>query len=286
MKISIIVCARSSQFSAGLQKNVADTIGVDYEWVVVDNSRNEYTIFTAYNEGVKRAKGEVLCFMHDDILFHTQDWGRKVVAHLEDKSVGLIGAVGGHYFPNCPASWWSAECKSGQVIERVKRGGAYEKRASCWHNYRKKEQKTIEVVSVDGLFFCIPAYLFKDIAFDEVTYSGFHCYDADICMQIHRLGKKVEVAFDILIEHFSEGNMNYDFFLTKKVWYHKWKKDLPSVKGIELSQNDIEDRQKLVEVINEVTEQYHKALEIRKSKSYRLGKMLLKPFVFLKSIVK
>lgn len=73
--ISCIICSRSSKISEELEKNIVETIGCDYELVVIDNSRNEYSIFSAYNKGVKRAKGNVLCFMHDDILYRTSNWG-------------------------------------------------------------------------------------------------------------------------------------------------------------------------------------------------------------------
>ena len=65
--ISLIICSRTADISDELKQNIATTIGCEYELCVIDNSRNEYSIFTAYNEGVRRAKGDILCFMHDDI---------------------------------------------------------------------------------------------------------------------------------------------------------------------------------------------------------------------------
>ena len=70
--ISIVICSRKKDVSVELKKNIAETNGCEYEMVVIDNSRNKHNIFHAYNEGVSRAKGEILSFMHDDILFHSK----------------------------------------------------------------------------------------------------------------------------------------------------------------------------------------------------------------------
>ena len=76
--LSLIICSRTPRISEELEKNIAETIGCEYELVVIDNSKNKYSIFSAYNEGVRRSKGDVLCFMHDDILYKTNGWGTKV----------------------------------------------------------------------------------------------------------------------------------------------------------------------------------------------------------------
>ena len=74
--ISIVVCSRYPKIDVSLEKNIRDTIGdVQYEIVWIDNSHNQYSIFEAYNEGVSRSKGDYLCFMHEDIVYWSHDWG-------------------------------------------------------------------------------------------------------------------------------------------------------------------------------------------------------------------
>ena len=70
--ISIIICSRTQAISKDLSENVQNTVGCDHELVIIDNSENQYSIFEAYNLGIKQSKGEYLCFAHDDILFHTK----------------------------------------------------------------------------------------------------------------------------------------------------------------------------------------------------------------------
>lgn len=289
--ISFIICSRQPDIPQSLKDNIAETIGVEYELVIIDNSRNQYSIFQAYNEGVRRAKFAYLCFMHEDILYHTHDWGMKVVEHFKDDKVGLIGVAGGHYMPDCPASWWSTECRSGQVLQgQYNNNHEYFTKLLEWKRYKSGNISSIEVAIVDGLWFCLPKSLFKSLAFDVNTFTGFHCYDLDICMQVLNLGLDVRVAFDILIEHFSFGNLDYKLNKENKLFYKKWKNDLPVVKGIDLSDSEITDRKYFVEKQNELQEHiFYLTNEMNilaASKSYRLGKFLLNPFSFIRRSLK
>jgi len=88
--ISIIICSRTTSISDELIQNINQTIGIPFELVIIDNSNNFYSIFSAYNEGVKRSKYEVLCFMHDDIIFKTNDWGISVMHRFKSSNVILL----------------------------------------------------------------------------------------------------------------------------------------------------------------------------------------------------
>ena len=73
--ISLIICSTHSDISAELKQNIDTTIGYDHEYVVIDNSDNRHSIFSAYNEGIRRSKGDILVFMHQDIGYQTINWG-------------------------------------------------------------------------------------------------------------------------------------------------------------------------------------------------------------------
>jgi len=105
--ISIIVCHREEKLLMQFKKSVKDTIGVPFEYIIIDNKTNQFNIFQAYNIGIKKSKYEILCFSHEDIVFHTKNWGERVVEHFKQEKTGLIGVLGGNAFPNCPASWWN-----------------------------------------------------------------------------------------------------------------------------------------------------------------------------------
>jgi hypothetical protein len=72
-----------------LFSNINATKGCSYELIIVDNSEKKYTIFEAYNIGIK---GGFWCFIHDDINIHSKDWGNHMRQIFESNSqIGLIG---------------------------------------------------------------------------------------------------------------------------------------------------------------------------------------------------
>ena len=73
--ISLVICSSTPKLSKELIQNIESTIGFEHEYVVIDNSNNQHSIFSAYNEGVHQAKGDILCFMHQDIDFQSLNWG-------------------------------------------------------------------------------------------------------------------------------------------------------------------------------------------------------------------
>lgn len=267
--ISIIICSRTENISDTLQSNIATTIGCDYELVVIDNSKNQHSIFTAYNEGVRRSHGDILCFMHDDILHHTHGWGNIISKHFqEDPQIGIIGVAGSHFMAKCPMYWWSSPYISQYNLENdnglVKTNNTTE--------YFK--DNLAEVVVCDGLCLFIQKQSFDHILFDHNRFSGFHGYDMDICMQVITNGKKCCVTKSILVEHFwSEslfGNKKYMELLDKNllILYQKWENHLPLLRGIPLSETTITR-------LNNLCIQGYESKRIRRSKPYRLGLILL-----------
>jgi len=283
--ISIILCSRNAHITSELNNNIQNTIGVEYELIVVDNSKNKYSIFSAYNEGVKRAKFPFLCFMHDDILFHTSDWGRKVINHFQNTKVGLIGTMGSHFMPKTPIGWYQSRVTSGGGLQRVFKNGKYSVEKQMDLIYLK-DKLSIEGVVVDGLWFCIPKSMFSLVSFDELTFKGFHCYDLDICLQIRNAGFQVYIISDILIEHFSSGSFTTDWVKNTVLFFEKWKDQLPQVAGVELSSEEMTVRNDLVAetfIWMEAYIQCKTELEsVRRSKAYRIGKYVIMPFKYIR----
>ena len=284
--ISIIICSRKADIPQELKDNIAVTIGCEYELCVIDNSLNDYNIFSAYNEGVLRSKGDVLCFMHEDVVFRSEKWGKVVSGFFKNYAdAGLLGVIGGQFIPNTPSSYWEGGAGVGQIMQGfIGANGQYQTKL----NGVKSSIPFCEVVAVDGLWMCIPTRLFKEnvLKWDTDTFHGFHCYDMDICYQIVRANLKVMIARDILIEHISPGNTDSVYCKQSQILYDKWQKSLPLVRGREMTQQEIEERTKMVLYMrnyllmsNTLQERYDNVL---KSKAYRLGKVLLKPLRWLK----
>ncbi|MDQ6901426.1 MAG: glycosyltransferase family protein [Bacteroidota bacterium] len=229
--ISIIICHRNITSLEAIKESIKETIGVKYELIIIDNSQNKYSICSAYNEGVRRAKYDVMCFTHEDILFHTNNWGEKVIAHFADPQVGMIGVAGGMSQSGIPSAWWFNNyfAKSARNLLMKSPAKKQEKLYQYYSNPFNDSNKT-EVIIVDGLWFCVRKSLFNQISFDEKTFSGFHLYDADISMQANQHAKNY-VVFNIFIEHLWSGSISKEYYSDLLAFTNKWSGQLPIQTG-------------------------------------------------------
>lgn len=225
--ISIIICSRKKKIDPLLSKNIKESIGsIPYEIVWIDNSSNCYSIFSAYNRGVSLSKYDNLCFMHEDIVFHTTNWGQIVVDRLSDQKIGVVGVVGTLYIDNYTTSWISSGIIRGNLIQFNKKEG---KSTTFHHNEYSFLGEN--VISVDGLWMCMRKSIFANdnIRWDDKLYKGFHFYDMDICLQAISKGYVNLIAQDILIEHKSMGNKDSIYYENCILFHNKWDYFLPQL---------------------------------------------------------
>lgn len=219
--ISIIICSTKENISDTFLENINQTIGIDYEIIIIDNSKNEYSIFSAYNKGVSLSKFPCLCFIHQDVLFKTQDWGINVIEHLKDKQTGLIGVAGGKIMTRIPAHWWALGHGCKHLIQQYNN-----KKKSGLERTHPFDSNRQAVILLDGVFLGVRKELFSEIKFDEHL-SGFHGYDQDISVQSVMAGYTNYFITDILLEHLSEGNVNANYYKNLLSIYRKWNQSLP-----------------------------------------------------------
>ena len=219
--ISIIICSREKTISKTLQDNLHTTVGCEYELIVIDNQENKHSIFEAYNLGILKSKGDFLCFMHDDILIHTQDWGAIITKIFNtNEDYGLIGIAGSSQKTKTPSGWWDCDekYKSINVIQHYTDGKIIKEYLGFEHSDLN------EVVFLDGVFLALRKEI--NVFFDE-NLKGFHNYDFNISIETKKKNYKIGVTNKVLIEHFSIGNLN-DQWITSTIQIHKlYKAELP-----------------------------------------------------------
>ena len=281
--LSLIICSRTPRLSSELEKNIAETIGCEYELVIIDNSKNSYSIFSAYNEGVKRAQGSVLCFMHDDILYKTKDWGIIVEHILKDESIGIVGVIGSYVMTKDYGYW---DMMDPFVTGYVPCGDLPENNSNLCFD----EKSSNEVAIVDGMWFCMPKKIFSKVSFDVTTYHGYHFYDMDICMQSLMAGYKNVVIRDCIIQHNCHPNMDIHFAENMNVFFNKWNSKLPVFCGEALGMEEkkydrLYNRTKLFyQLLYKATRYEYNYLSVLNSRAYKLGVFLLKPIYWLKGV--
>jgi GT2 family glycosyltransferase len=218
--ISIIICGRAKEINSILFENIKTTIGVPFELIYIDNSKQVFDLFSAYNKGVMDAQYEHICFMHDDITYITANWGRLVIDKFSLSEIGAIGVAGTPYASYFPGTWWASTLVAQNIVQ--------ENKQMTIHYAGSKLNKTMEpVILLDGVWFCIRKSIFKQIQFDQVNYQGFHMYDMDISMQVFEKGYKLFCVYDILLEHKSIGDLNKNWIKNRIQFYKKWRNKLP-----------------------------------------------------------
>ena len=232
--ISIVICSRAKTIGAVLSENIKDTIGCEYELIVVDNSQNQYSIFKAYNLGIEKSKGDFLCFAHDDILFHTEGWGLLVLDVFEqNKKLGLLGIAGAKTKTKMPSAWW--DCPEADKLLYIKqhlRNGNIEdwKKGFINRNIEK-------VVVIDGVFMI--ARRNDKFSFHE-SFEGFHCYDLNISFEYIKLGYEIMVSNLILVEHFSLGKLDKNWYYPTLQMHKLYSNLLPLKVEKEIIEKEIE----------------------------------------------
>ncbi|MGZ5284050.1 MAG: glycosyltransferase [Kaistella sp.] len=200
--ISIIISSYQPEYFAALENNIAATVGVPYEIIKIDN-RGLMGVCRAYNTGAKQAKFENLLFIHEDILFHTHNWGEKLINHLQDPETGIIGVAGSDYVPMAPSGWYVKGHSYLHLLQNSKNRSQPELINAT---HRNKQS----VFALDGVFLAMQKAKFEAFRFDEEI-AGFHAYDLDISLRFAKKYKNYVIG-DILIEHFSNGNPDKAFF--------------------------------------------------------------------------
>lgn len=223
--LSIIVCSRNKTLPKEFTENINNTIGVDYEIIAIDNSDNEYSIFSAYNIGISKSNYSYLCLVHEDVLFHTNNWGSTIIAHLQDMRTGIIGIAGADLVTRVPAAWSTLISPSQNMIQTDLSGKKPTEFLIEPEGFNCSKRSSI---TLDGVFMCMRKELMKEISFDE-NIKGFHGYDYDITIQSIVLGYVNYVIYDIKLEHFSRGKTDITYFRNLIFIFKKWEKYLPLI---------------------------------------------------------
>lgn len=217
--LSIIVASnRDAHFNA-FEKSVANTVGLTFEIVRITELKNG--LADAYNQGAANARFENLCFVHDDVLFHTPGWGHHVIAHLQLKAVGLIGVAGGRCKALFGTSWrdgFNSDFRM-NMLDGVEAG----KRLQVDPGGVAMD----EVICLDGVFLCCTKTNWISGKLANDRFRGFHFYDLDFSLQMRKAGLANFVIYDVLIEHFSQGTKDEAFLNEFLVFQKKWGDVLP-----------------------------------------------------------
>jgi len=225
--VSVIICSRNPSEALSVRRNLLGTAKYpnSLEIIVLDNREKNEGLCAVYNQGVAKASGRVLAFMHEDVWMMENDWDVVLLKKFRElPEMQILGVAGAALLEPEPYALWSAAnipYTFGKVTHLNKKTEEF---FLAVYNERDGDQ---EAVVVDGLWFAARKTLFEKCRFDEQTFTKFHFYDLDICMQALEFGK-VYVTADIRVLHKSEGSFGEEWKDWSRIFVEKWKAKLPA----------------------------------------------------------
>jgi hypothetical protein len=214
--ISVLICSADNFLLEQIKSNIQRTIGIEHEILYIDNSIERKGICAVYNSLASRAKFPYLCFVHEDILFETNDWGAIIKdIFAKQDSVGVIGVAGSKYKSKALSGWFTGvkEFDCANIIHKY----SYGDELIC---LKPHEDSLIEeAVCIDGVFICCKRSVWAQLKFDEQQLPGFHFYDVDFSMRASR-HSTVIVTYQIQIVHITKGGDFGDRWVETAIRYH------------------------------------------------------------------
>lgn len=204
--ISIIISSYQPHYFSALANNIAETCGLPHEIIKIHNP-GLMGICEAYNKGAEKAKYEYLLFLHEDVLFHTENWGSKLIQHFNNPNCGLLGLAGSNYIPYFPWGWHVPDVKY-NYINIIQNDKTHLNSRKITLNVDYKPSK---VFALDGVFLAAEKNKFNQIQFSKHL-KGFHGYDTEISLRFAQKYLNYVIS-DIEVEHFSEGSTNKSWFV-------------------------------------------------------------------------
>jgi len=199
--LSVIICSKEERRFLNVSRVYQRLLaGIDYEIVCIENAKS---LTSGYNEGVRRAKNDLLVFSHDDIVILDRNFKDKLIKRLGQYDI--IGIAGTKKL--CDAKWTIAgpSYLFGQVIHLLRNEEKTSYQVEVYNNCRRVFDG---IQAMDGLFLATHRRVVEQIPFDEKNFDGFHMYDIDFTYRAYRAGLKLAVCSDIPILHFSRGNFS------------------------------------------------------------------------------
>lgn len=195
-RVSAIICSIRPAYFAAIKKQLKRQFAVhDFEVIGIHDAKS---LTEGYNRGAAQAKGDVLIFCHDDIDMVHDDFGARVLAHLQ--RFDMVGVAGSTKLVDADWGHAGAPHSLGQIIHQPPETQGYIYLAVGLHH-----DLHTNVAALDGVFIATHRAVWQAIQFDEKTFDGFHLYDIDFSFRAAAAGYKLAIPLDLLLIHFSTG---------------------------------------------------------------------------------
>lgn len=218
--ISIVISSHSTEKENDkLKQHIKNTIGIKNPEILLYENFNQYSLTEIYNIGLNKSSNDIVLFIHNDIIFNTNNWGKILLSKFTSEEYGIIG-VAGTTDLNSDGVWWGDNSKMIGTVNHKHNNKTFESKYS--NSYGKD---IINAIAIDGLFIATNKNKIQKSFIEE--FKGFHYYDISFCIENVLEGVKIGIISDIRITHNSIGITNEEFNNNKKQFVEKYKDNLP-----------------------------------------------------------
>jgi hypothetical protein len=196
VEIAVIICSIDADKYARVTRNLNERLaGQPHEIIGIHDARS---LAEGYNRGVRRSRGELLIFSHDDIEIVSPDLPA-ALSHAADE-LDVFGIVG---TSKVLSSYWPAAGHPylhGWISQPAPDG-----RTFYVGVFGVDGALSTKLQGLDGMFFAARRSVVERLPFDEETFDGFHGYDIDFSYAAHLAGFRVGTTAEIALIHASGG---------------------------------------------------------------------------------
>ncbi|MCL2589934.1 MAG: glycosyltransferase family protein [Betaproteobacteria bacterium] len=192
---SVVICSKDAlKFTHASECYEQLLANFPHEIIAIHDARS---LAEGYNRALRRARGDIVIFSHDDVLIIDPDFAQKISHRLRD--FDILGFAGTRRV--VADIWWRAGFPwlSGAVTH------IRDRKLNLNHWNPEPWPVVDDIQGIDGLCIMARREVAKEIGFDETTFDGFHLYDLDFSFSAWRAGKKLGVCCDIPVIHASWG---------------------------------------------------------------------------------
>lgn len=223
--IPVSFVTATTKDASALTRSIKDLCGEHADIIVIKNPDN---LSEAYDEGWKKARHDIVVFVHDDVqLRFPKNWYPELKKLIDDKSTGFLGVAGtrgllttGKWFEflgNPTHEHLLGSVTHGSVVD-----GKYEEHTNVYGDFG-------DAVVLDGCLLITTKRVLEDIGgFSKEIFGKFHFYDVATTLRAHMAGYR-NFVINLPIVHMSGGNFSDDWAEARDKFVEKYRKDLPQV---------------------------------------------------------
>lgn len=178
--VSLICCYNNLDLYQDLQ-NSLNNQSIEFEIIGIDNRCNIYeSASSALNEGARQANGDILVFLHQDILFGKEYSLENFIKNIslnQDIIIGLFGAAHG--------------------------------------TFRKIKENLYQVDTLDECCIAMSKKTWENFKFNEEICDGWHLYVVELCLRASRHNVLIATG-NFNITHLSSGVVDEHYMKTLK----------------------------------------------------------------------